>query len=308
MRYRRLGKTQMRVSVIGVGTWQFGGEWGKDFQPDEVEAILKTAGDLGVNLIDTAECYGDHLSERLIGQAIKGQRDNWIIATKFGHRFLSALERTNIYEPKEIQRQLEDSLRALKTEYIDLYQFHSGTDAMFDTEGLWDMLGKQQRMGRIRHLGLSVAKSYDGEHQILDAPSVGAETLQVVYNRLHRKHEARTFESCTQMDLGVLARVPLASGYLTGRYTKETQFGPNDVRGAWISEAERLSMLEEVEKIRETEVPAGLSMAQWALVWPLRHPAVGVVIPGCKNAEQARSNAMAADLDIVDDGHRLAVS
>jgi myo-inositol catabolism protein IolS len=308
MRYRRLGRTQMRVSVIGVGTWQFGGEWGKDFRPDEVEAIIKTAGDLGVNLIDTAECYGDHLSEQLIGRAIKGQRDQWIIATKFGHRFLSALERNDVYEPKEVQRQLEDSLRSLRTDYIDLYQFHSGTDAMFDTEGLWDMLSDQQRKGRIRHLGLSIAKSYSGDHQIRDALAVGAQTIQVVYNRLHRKHEAHTFDACLQQDLGVLARVPLASGFLTGRYTRDTQFDKTDVRGAWISESERLSMLEEAQRIKETEVPAGLPMAQWALAWPLQHPAVTAVIPGCKNTEQVRSNAQAADLDMIRPDHPQAVA
>jgi myo-inositol catabolism protein IolS len=297
----------MRVSVIGVGTWQFGGEWGKNFEPDEVEAIIKTAGDLGVNFIDTAECYGDHLAEQLVGRAVKGRRDQWIIATKFGHQFLSPLKRNDVYDPNEVQRQLEDSLRSLRTDYIDLYQFHSGTDAMFDTEGLWDMLARQQRMGRIRHLGLSIAKSYNGEHQIQDALGVGAETLQVVYNRLHRKHEARTFEVSIEQDLGVLARVPLASGFLTGRYTKDTQFSELDVRGAWISESERLSMIEEAQRIRETEVPAGLAMAQWALVWPLSHPAVCAVIPGCKNVDQARSNALAADLDLVDEGHRLAM-
>ena len=308
MKYRRLGSTQMQVSVIGVGTWQFGGEWGKDFQQGEVEAILKTAADLGVNLIDTAECYGDHLAEQLIGRAIKGQRDRWVIATKFGHRFNRVLQRDNVYEPKEVRRQLEDSLRALQTDFIDLYLFHSGTDAMFDTEGLWSMLQDQQRQGRIRHLGISVAKSYSGAHQIDDASGVGAQVLEVVYNRLHRKHETHTFETCLKQDLGVMARVPLASGFLTGRYTKDTHFEGTDVRSAWMKESERLDMLEEAERIRKEEVPPDVPMAHWALAWALQHPAVTCVIPGCKNREQARSNAQAADLDLVRPDHPQAVS
>jgi myo-inositol catabolism protein IolS len=308
MKYRRLGKTDMRVSVIGVGTWQFGGEWGKDFRQSEVDTILKTAGELGINLIDTAECYGDHFSERLIGHAIKGQRDQWIIATKFGHKFHDLFKRDNVYDPREVQRQLEDSLRALQTDTIDLYQFHSGTDVMFDTEGLWEMLRRQQKAGKIRHLGISVAKSYDGTHQIDDASQVGAEALQVVYNRLHRKHENHTFAASVEQDLGVMARVPLASGFLTGKFSKDTHFDKADVRAVWMSEAERLEMLDEIERIRKEEVPEGVSMIHWALAWVLQHPAVTCVIPGCKNSEQVCSNAQAADLDMVRTDHPQAVS
>ena len=307
MKYRRLGKTGLRVSVVGVGTWQFGGEWGKDFEQSEVDAIFKTAGDLGINLIDTAECYGDHLSEAFIGRAIKGQRDQWIVATKFGHKFHRVFERDNVYDPDEVRQQLEDSLRALQTDAIDLYQFHSGTDAMFDTEGLWEMLRDQQRAGKIRHLGLSISKSYDGVHQIDAASGVGAAALQVVYNRLHRKHESYTFKAAVEQGLGVLARVPLASGFLSGKFTKDTHFDKSDVRSAWMSESERLEMIEEVERIKAEEVPSGVPMVPWALSWALQHPAVTCVIPGCKNVEQTRSNALVADLDMVRSDHPQAV-
>ncbi len=118
MKYRRLGKTNLRVSVVGVGTWQFGGEWGKDFTQDEVTQILSRARDLGINFIDTAECYGDHTSESLIGGAIHRQRDRWIIATKFGHKFHSNQNRTDERRPEQIIRQLEDSLAALRTDYV----------------------------------------------------------------------------------------------------------------------------------------------------------------------------------------------
>ena len=139
MKYRRLGRTGLQVSVVGVGTWQFGGEWGKQFSQAEVDRILDRAGELGINLIDTAECYGDHLSERLIGQSLRGQRDRWIVATKFGHRFTGHLEREQIWTADGVRRQLEESLQALQVDTIDLYQFHSGTDADFDNDGIGDV-------------------------------------------------------------------------------------------------------------------------------------------------------------------------
>src|SRR5688572_5915499 len=124
MKYRRLGKTNLTVSVIGVGTWQFGGEWGKNFTQDEVDRMFARGRDLGMNLIDTAECYGDHLSESLIGRAIQCERDKWVLATKFGHKFNGLLKRIDQRTAADVRRQLEDSLRALRTDYVDLYQFH----------------------------------------------------------------------------------------------------------------------------------------------------------------------------------------
>src|SRR5690606_2051023 len=120
----------LEVSVVGVGTWQFSGEWGPPPAQETVDRLLGSARELGINFIDTAECYGDHLSESLIGNALAGSRASWIIATKFGHRFLDRFEpREQLWRAEQVRAQLEDSLRALKTDYIDLYQFHSGTDA-----------------------------------------------------------------------------------------------------------------------------------------------------------------------------------
>ena len=131
MHYRHLGRTGLKISVIGVGTWQFGGEWGKDFSQAEVDAILAAARDCGINFLDTAECYGDHLSERFIGAALAGQRDRWIIATKFGHHFHEPFRRTDLFGPADVVKQLDDSLRALRTDYIDLLQCHSAKDEQF---------------------------------------------------------------------------------------------------------------------------------------------------------------------------------
>jgi aryl-alcohol dehydrogenase-like predicted oxidoreductase len=293
MKYRVLGKTGLEVSVIGVGTWQFGGEWGKNFSQEEVDGILARAKELGINLIDTAECYGDHLSEKLIGQAIAGDRGNWILATKFGHQFHGHVSRTNHWSSEEVIRQLEDSLRALRTDYIDIYQFHSGSDAAFDQDDLWTALDKQVQAGKIRHLGVSIGNS-DNLHQTQSASHVHAEVIQVVYNRLDRKAEERVFPSCQEQNLGVMARVPLASGILSGKYQPGTTFGASDQRAR---KQEQLAVqLKQAEEIKRTEVPVGVDMAQWALAWCLKNPIVTCVIPGCKSVSQVESNALAADL------------
>lgn len=306
MHFRTLGRTNLKVSVVGVGTWQFGGEWGMDFTPPQVEAILGTAADCGINLIDTAECYGDHLSERLIGGAIAGQRGRWIVATKFGHHFHGPFERTSHLEPDDVVRQLDASLQALRTDYIDLLQCHSAKDAEFDTDGLWDVLQREQAKGKVRHLGISISPATN-LYQTKRAVAVGAGTIQVVYNRLQREPEAEVLPACQRDRLGVLARVPLASGFLSGKYQPGAKFPATDVREAWMK-ADRDAKLAEAQHIAATEVPAGVPMAQWALAWCLRHPAVATVIPGCKSPDQVRANAAAADLDIGQVGHPQAAS
>jgi aryl-alcohol dehydrogenase-like predicted oxidoreductase len=299
MKYRTLGKTELRVSVVGVGTWQFGGEWGRDYTSSEADAILGKAKELGINLIDTAECYGDHLSETLIGQSIERSRGDWILATKFGHQFHRSFERTDVFDPQGVVKQLELSLKSLRTDYIDLYQFHSGPNAAFDEDALWDALNRQVEAGKIRHLGISIG-SNENVHQTTSASKVGAEVIQVVYNRLDRKPEAEVFPSCQEQNLGVLARVPLASGFLSGKYKPGTTFDSGDVRSRRKQEDLDLQM-REVERIQSEEVPAGTNMAAWALAWCLRHPAVTSVIPGCKDIGQVAANAAAVEL--VEAGH-----
>ncbi|KPK62452.1 MAG: aldo/keto reductase [Planctomycetes bacterium SM23_32] len=298
MKYRRLGSTEMRVSVVGVGAWQFGGDWGKDFTQDEVDAMLRRAKELGINLIDTSACYGrDHLSERLIGGVLEGDsREDWIIATKFGH--------LHGWTPAGVRRTLEESLEALGTDYVDLYQFHSGSDEDFDTPGLWEMLAEQVEAGKVRRLGDSIG--WNGNtYQTGQAADKGFSAIQVVYNRLDRTPETEVLPLCEQQDLGVLARVPLASGFLSGKYEPGDTFPDNDVRSG--REREDIdAQIREAQRIKAEEVPQGVEMAPWALAWCLKHPAVTCVIPGCKSVEQVESNAGAAELDIVSADHPQA--
>jgi aryl-alcohol dehydrogenase-like predicted oxidoreductase len=296
MKYRRLGKTNLRVSVIGIGTWQLGGEWGKTFAQGEVDRMFDAARAAGLNLIDTAECYGDHTSESLIGNAVARDRDNWIIATKFGHKFHGHMNRTDERGPGDAITQVEASLRALRTDFIDLLQYHSIRDEEFDNDELTRVLEGMLKSGKVRHLGNSVGgKTRNAPHQVENSTRRHVEAIQVVYNRLDRLPEEIVFPICQAQDLGVLARVPLASGLLSGKYKPGTTFKPDDVR-AGQDPAALAAKLREVEQIRKAEVPPGVDMAQWALAWCLKNPAVSSVIPGCKDEGQVRSNAAAADL------------
>lgn len=295
MKYRKLGKTDLDVSVVGVGTWQFGGEWGVDFTQKEVDSIFDKAKEVGINFIDTAECYGDHLSENFIGDYIsRNKREDWIIATKFGHHFKKNFERSRLWSADDVLKQLDASLKSLKTDYIDLYQAHSPGDDEFDNDELWTMLDKQVQAGKIRHLGISL-KTNDNMFQTSKASDVNVGAIQVVYNRLDRVPEKEVFPSCQEQNLGVLARVPLASGYLSGKYKPGATFTQNDVRSRHDQE-ETTKILKQVEEIQKTEVPEGVPMAAWALAWCLKHPAVTTVIPGSKNPEQVELNAQAAEL------------
>lgn len=294
MRYRTLGKTGLRVSVIGVGTWQFGGEWGRDFSQAEADAILDAAAECGINLIDTAECYGDHLSEKFIGDYLaRRDRSRWIVATKFGHHFNRFMNRDDDFSVAGVQQQLAASLRALRVGTIDLYQFHSGPDAIFQNQELWTFLAEQQRAGKIRHLGVSILQK-GSELQAREAAQSGAGALQVFYNRLDRRAEQMYFPHAQKDNLGILARVPLASGLLSGKYQPGATFAANDVRATF--DAQKLKRdLAEVERLQKEEVPPGVPMAQWAMAWCLKNPMVTALIPGCKNPDQVRANAGAAE-------------
>ena len=198
-------------------------------------------------------------------------------------------------------RQLEASLKALRTDYVDILQYHSIRNDEFDNPELQQTLIKLKEQGKVRHIGNSISPN-DNLHQTDASEQAQVEVIKVLYNRLDRKPEQEVFESCRRQNLGVLARVPLASGFLSGKYKPGDKFAADDVRSGYKPE-EVEKRLREVQNIEQTEVPAGVPIATWALAWALQHPTVTAVIPGCKNPRQVRSNAAASDLEMVRDDH-----
>jgi len=305
MKYRTLGKTNLNVSVVGIGTWQLGGEWGKQFAQDEVDSMFDKCRECGINLIDTAECYGDHLSESLVGAAIERDRAKWIVATKFGHKFHGYQNRTDRRAPDDVAPTVEESLRALRTDYIDILQYHSLREEEVANVELQQALIKLKKQGKIRHIGNSIPMNAQGPGQVQFSEKAQVELIQVIYNRLDKRPETRDFPYAIEHNLGVLARVPLASGFLSGKYQPGTRF-TGEFRENYKPE-DIDAKLREVEKIQREEVPKGVPMAQWALAWCLQHPTVTCVIPGCKSVEQVESNARAAELsELVRDDHPQA--
>lgn len=176
MLYRTLGKTNLRVSVVGIGTWQYGGEWGIEFTQPMVDAIFNKARELGVNLIDTAECYGDHTSEAFVGNAIKSDRDKWILATKFGHVFHGPFDRTDERSAKDLRAQVTKSLAALRTDYIDLLQYHSVRDSEFTDQAVKDELAKLVAEGKVRFIGNSIGAGTSPPTDTTPRPNCPAST------------------------------------------------------------------------------------------------------------------------------------
>ncbi len=298
MKFRTLGHTGLSISVLGLGTYQFGGRWGKDFTQNDADAIIDAAREEKINFIDTAACYGPHLSERLIGSAILKDRDKWILATKFGHHRIDKNTNEQRWSADDVRGQLEESLAFLKTDYIDIYQFHSGSNDVFDNDELWTMLSKQVDAGKIRFLGISLSR-LDREyrvHQAEKARSVGVDVIQVLYNKLIPEAEDEVLDICIRDKLGVLARVPLASGLLTGKYKPGHRFSEDDARYEKFAPKELDRLLRKVERIRDKEIPDGIPMQHWSLVWPLKHPGVSAVLAGVKNTEHLHDNCKALDL------------
>lgn len=300
MQYRRLGKTELNVSVIGIGTWQLGGSWGLSFTQADADAIFRRGRELGINFIDTAECYGHHVSEGLIGNAIAGQRSDWILATKFGHNHANGLSGDDNYKAEQVQMQMEESLRALKTDYIDLYQCHSATREQFENDALWTMLDKQVQSGKIRFLGNSIGNP-NMLLQVQKSQDYGISVIQTIYNAIKTKAEETVFPTALQQDLGIIARVPLASGFLTGKYQPGHVFADNDVRSQRPQEGRDTEIALALAALQQKPAELDgrpLDPATWANAWCLKSPQISTVIPGIKSVAQLETNARAANLHL----------
>lgn len=295
MQYRRLGKTELSVSAVGIGTWQFSGAWGKQFDQSEVSDIFSRARELGINFLDTAECYGQHhLAELYIGNSIAGQRDQWIVATKFGHNHHNDLTDEN-YRPEQVLIQLEESLRALQTDYIDVYQLHSAVDELFDNDELWTMLDKQVQAGKIRFLGNSIGRP-NMKLQVEKSTDFGISVIQVAYNAVKTTAEKAVLPIAEQQDLGVIARVPLASGFLSGKYQPGQVFPAEDVRSWRPQEGLDAEITAALDVLKEK--PSNMEAATWANAWCLKQPRIATVIPGVKSLQQLEVNALAGDITL----------
>lgn len=294
MRYRRLGKTGWQVSVIGVGCWGIGGQWG---EVDDRTAIatLWRAFENGVNFFDTADAYGEPpgRSEELVGKAFQGIRHEVFIATKVGNWARRHGHPLPYTSPLHIIACCHASLYRLRTDYIDLYQCHLGNPTDAEVEVFLDAFERLKEQGKIRAYGIST-NSLDALQRFNRHGTCA--TCQLDYSILNRAPEGDLLPYCRERDIGVIVRGPLAMGVLTGKFTPDTIF-TDEVRRSW-NEGERrerfLKRLEVVERLRFLERD-GRTMAQAALQFVLAHPAVSCAIPGAKNPQQAESNAQAAD-------------
>ena len=305
MKYRMLGSTGYRVSEIGFGAWAIGADWG-DVDDDTAMAALHAAVDAGVTFIDTADVYGDGRSERFVARLVKERPDtDLVVATKAGRRL--SPHTADGYTGENIERFIDRSLINLDTDSLDLVQLHCPpTDVYYQPE-LFRELDALKDKGKIRHYGVSVERVEEAMKAI-EYPGVA--TVQIIYNMFRQRPADRFFDLAMAANVGVIVRVPLASGLLTGKMTADTTFTPDDHR-SYNRSGEAFDVGEtfagvpyETGVIAAAELqgllPDGPTMAQSALRWILMQEAVSTAIPGAKNVEQAVANATASDLPGLD--------
>jgi aryl-alcohol dehydrogenase-like predicted oxidoreductase len=299
MRYRPLGKTGLQVSEIGFGAWAIGADWG-DVDDEQSLRALQAAADAGVTFFDTADVYGDGRSERLIARFRKDRPEPIVVATKMGRR---APQNVKEFTPENFGAWIDRSRKNLDVDRLDLVQLHCPPTDVFYRPEVFDALDSFVANGRIANYGVSVERVEEGLKAI-EYPHVA--TVQIIYNIFRQRPAERFLSAARERNVGVIARVPLASGLLTGKFKRDTKFAPTDHRnynrhgesfdvGETFSGVDYERALEVVEELRAW-VPAKTTMAQMALRWILMNSAVSTVIPGAKTPEQAQANAAAADL------------
>ena len=300
MNYRELGRTGWKVSEISFGAWGIGSMWGR-VDDKESLAALHRALDLGVNFFDTADVYGNGRSERLIGQLRKERREPFYVATKAGRRLPT--QAPDGYNQENLNRFVDDSLRNLQTDSLDLLQLHCPSTPVYYRPETFEALDRLVESGKIRHYGVSV-EYIEEALKAMEFP--GVQSIQIIFNMFRHRPMETFFPEAQRRKVGILARVPLASGMLTGRMTRDTAFGSDDHRnfnryGAKFDRGETFSGvdyelgLDAVESLRKM-LPNGATMAQFALRWILMFDAVTCAIPGAKRPSQVEDNLRASDL------------
>ena len=306
MEYRDLGQTGMRVSEISLGTWAFGDGWGTVSEDDALSA-LNRAVDLGVNFLDTADVYGDGRSEKLIARLLKDRpNDEILVATKAGRRLDPHTPEG--YDYDNLSAFVERSLNNLGVEALDLLQLHCPPTEVYRQDSTFEALDRLQRAGKVRNYGVSVEKVEEAR-MALDYPGVA--TVQIIFNVFRQKPAEEFFPLAEERNVGILARVPLASGLLSGKMRADREFGEDDHRnfnregqafdrGETFSGVDFETGLLAAEELKEL-VPEGNTLAQFALRWILMHPAVSCAIPGGKNPAQVEDNVAAAEMPPLSD-------
>ena len=300
MNYRELGRTGWKVSEISFGAWAIGGSWGTVSDEDSLAALNK-AIDCGINFIDTADVYGGGRSERLIAQLRKSRKEKFVVATKAGRRLPA--QTVSGYSRENLTLWVEDSLRNLGVDALDLLQLHCPpTDAYYQPE-IFGVLDDLVTAGKLRHYGVSVERVEEAL-KALDFPHV--QTVQIIFNCFRQRPAEILFAEAKRRQVGILARVPLASGLLTGKLKHDSHFAADDHRHfnrhgeafdvgetfAGVDYDEALNVVEEIRGL----VPAAVTMSQFALRWILMFDAVSCAIPGGKRPDQVAENAAASGL------------
>ena len=305
MKYKILGKTGLNVSTVGLGTMVHAGHFGP-MKDEESLSAIDAALELGVNFIDTSDAYGAGYSETLLGNALKGRRDKVIIATKGGNVMTGPNRGKRIFTPEYIDGVLHESLKRLHTDYIDLYQLHNPTVDVIERGEVWEVLERRKKEGKIRHYGVSINTMEEGIAAVKDGRS---DTIQTEYNLLAQEPAAAFFSLAQAANVGIIARVPLKRGILTGKMTAadEQRFQGEDVRARSFKGEAFRKELAKAEQLRFLVHGPVQSLVQAAIAFCVAHPAVSITIPGARNAAQMRENAAGADVTLpADDLDKVA--
>ena len=295
MNFRTLGKTGLRISEISLGTWQVGGKWGSGFDDQNAEKILHEAIDQGINFIDTADVYENRMSEAAVGRVIRSRKESIYIATKCG-RFINPHVNEG-YQPKVLREFVEQSLKNTGLDRIDLIQLHCPPTEVYYRQEIFEEFDKLKQEGKIAYLGVSVEKIEEALKAI-EYPNVC--TVQIIFNMFRHRPAELFFREAKRRNIGVIARVPLASGVLSGKFNANTEFGAEDHRqfnrkGEAFDQGETFSGVEYDLALKATDqlrsiFPEELKLANIALKWILMFAEVSCVIPGVSKLDQLHSN------------------
>ncbi len=300
MQYRLLGNTGIKVGEIGFGAWAIGGTadasgaplgWGRT-NDDQSLAAIRRARDLGVNFFDTADSYGFGRSESLLGIVLSRFRNDIVLATKVGVTRTADGALKKNFSRQHIFHAVDGSLKRLRTDYIDLYQVHNPTVADLERDEIQEAMERLQEIGKIRFWGVSVSSVADG----IEVVKRGwGHALQVLYNVLNQEPATDLFPLARQKGYGIIARVPLASGLLTGKFRPNSLFAADDVRQNFLTAKRLEEVMPWVDEVRSIIGGSARSLAEGALRFVLADDAVSATIPGARNLHQAEMNAGASD-------------